>query len=694
MHLLSEDEIARLRQRRADPAFAAAWGAIVALADRALREPVAIPTEGAGWGHDFFCPEHAMRLEYDPERIEEGRCPVDGRVFTGEPYAGAWRSASQRLVITGLHAAALAWLAGGEERYAAHARATLSAYADRYPNYTSHGEHAGQGRCMGQSLDEAVWSILLAWAYDAVRETFDPATQVRIERDLLRPAAEHLLTQLWRRIHNIECWHLAGLATLGAVLGDERYFAPAFDEAWGLAAQLREGVDADGWWWEGSPTYHFYTLEAVLPLATALRRRHPGALPGELLRKMLNAPLAIMRADLSLPATNDGWYAAAQPGFVAGHAARYELARGLLGDTAYDAMLARLYAHGGVRDSVEALLFGPDTLPSPDLTASASIAHAAAGYAVLRGGPATEERWLLLKFGPHGGGHGHPDKLALDLHAFGRAFSADLGTPGYGIPLNRSWYRHTLSHNAILLGGTAQPPATGELVRFVAPGAGPFAVADARVSWPTDAPAPYAGVSARRVILWKPGAQPYFLDLVLVQRPDDAPGEIDLAWHHRGTLDLPGLEPGALTGADEAYAHLRDVAMLRAREWHATWRIGAVGTALWALDPPGTTLFASTAPDNPASESRSLLLRRGAATNAMFGAVFEPFSGDPTIQRVIWEGDDPASEAGFTVRVEGDDFRDIWRITARSKQGSATMPTEGATLHTYLLDGAAPESGS
>ncbi|MFN8511087.1 MAG: hypothetical protein U0841_00525 [Chloroflexia bacterium] len=51
---------------------------------------------------------------------------------------------------------------------------------------------------MGQSLDEAVWSIPLAWAYDAVRETFDPATQARIERDLLRPAAEHLLTQLWR----------------------------------------------------------------------------------------------------------------------------------------------------------------------------------------------------------------------------------------------------------------------------------------------------------------------------------------------------------------------------------------------------------------------------------------------------------------------------------------------------------------
>src|SRR5206468_2402726 len=120
----------------------------------------------------------------------------------------------------------------------------------RYPGYKSHGEHAGKGRCMGQSLDEATWSIPLAWAYDAVRETLSPEDQARIERDLLRPAAGHLRGQLWHRIHNIECWHLAALATLGDVLGDQRYVAPALEEVFGLAGQLREGALDDGWWWE------------------------------------------------------------------------------------------------------------------------------------------------------------------------------------------------------------------------------------------------------------------------------------------------------------------------------------------------------------------------------------------------------------------------------------------------------------
>src|SRR5262245_58236051 len=101
MHLLGEDEIARLRRRWDEPAFAATRNGIVERADRALREPIVIPVEGGGWWHHFFCPDHAAQLEYDLVRVEEGRCPVDGRVFTGEPYAGAWRTTTQRLVVDG-----------------------------------------------------------------------------------------------------------------------------------------------------------------------------------------------------------------------------------------------------------------------------------------------------------------------------------------------------------------------------------------------------------------------------------------------------------------------------------------------------------------------------------------------------------------------------------------------------------------
>lgn len=694
MRLLTEDEVARFRERRERPAFAAAWEALAERARGGLAGGIDVPARGGGWTHDYFCPDHATRLEYDPATPHGHRCPVDGRVFSGEPYDGAWRTLTVTRLTDGLYAAALAWLGSGREDYAAHAGAVLDAFADRYPDYEVHGEHAGQGRCLGQSLDEAVWSVPLARAYDAVREALAPERRARIEERLLRPAGEHLLGQLWRRTHNIECWHLAGLASLGAVLDEERFIAPALDEQHGLGGQLREGVLADGWWWEGSPTYHFYTLRAVLSLMTALRFRHPHLLDQPRLRAMLAAPPALARADLSLPATNDGWFAAAEPGFLASHAPLYEIAGALWDDPAYGALLARFYAGpwsrgagGTPRRAVEALLFGPDPLPPAASPATASLAQEASGYAVFRGGAGERERWLLLKYGPHGGGHGHPDKLALDLHAFGRRLSPDLGTPGYGIPMNKTWYRHTLSHNTVLLDMTSQPPATGELICFSPPGegVGGFGVADARVAWPEDAPAPYGNAVARRCILWKPGERPYFIDIVRVRCA--APCQIDLAWHHTGELDLPGDFLVHWADTRDAYAHLREIYQLRAREWDATWRYGPVGTACWALDPPHAVTVNARAPYNPASEAMSLALRRVLAREALFVAVVEPFDERPTIEAVRWLDHDFARAGRVALTVERAGGRDAWLLSEGARPGAPDTGALGdAVVHEYALE--------
>src|SRR5690606_20255686 len=114
-----------------------------------------------------------------------------------------------------------------------------------------------------------------------------------------------------------------------------------------------------------------------------------------------------------------------------------------------------------------------DALPEPAPLAMESALQSHSGYAILK----SENTHLLVKYGPHGGGHGHPDKLALELWGYGQALSPDLGTPGYGIPMNNSWYRHTLSHNAVLLNSQSQPPATGKLRHFQTPGES-FGIAD------------------------------------------------------------------------------------------------------------------------------------------------------------------------------------------------------------------------
>lgn len=689
--LLTDEEIARLRARRTWPAFARAWAELQGEARQALAQGAVIPPEGAGWWHDYFCPDHATQLEYDPARPHAHRCPVDGRLFSGEPYDGAWRYLTHMRLAQGAHAAALVWLASDDAACAAHARAVLLGYAGRYAAYPPHGEHAGKGRVMGQSLDEAVWSIALAWAYDAVRDALAPEERRQIEDGLLHPAAAHLLGQRFRRVHNIECWHLAALASLGVALAADEYLVAALDEPHGFAAQLDGGVLADGWWWEGSPAYHFYALQALLTGALALRHVRPQVLAHPRLRAMLDAPVDLARADLSLPALNDCWFGVSAPGELARRAALYETAWTLWRDPACAALLARLYAAGEPRRSTEAILFGPDVLPAPAPPQPATRLFEASGYAVLRYGTAVaDECWLLLKFGPHGGGHGHPDKLSLDLHAFGRRLSPDLGTPGYGIPLNRTWYRQTLSHNTVLLDGQSQPPAAGALVRFAPPEQGDFAVADARVAWPAEAPEPYGGASVRRCVLWKPpdeesGRPLYFVDLVQVRCP--APRQIDLAWHHTGALALPGLAPLGTPLSGEGYEHLDNLHWLRAAEWHAVWRLDGCGTQCFALDPPGAMILAAEAPYNPASERMSLLLRRVAAAQASFVAVYEPFREQPGVTQVTWVNRSLEDEGQVHFVVEGAGWRDAWVIYERERARPIDLePFRGAFIFEYVWD--------
>src|SRR5260370_618004 len=93
----------------------------------------------------------------------------------------------------------------------------------------------------------------------------------------------------------------------------------------------------------------------------------------------------------------------------------------------------------------------------------ASVLLESQGLAVLRSG----ERYVSLECGPSGGGHGHPDRLALTFYADGVPWLAAPGTGSYG-SRDLGWYRSTLAHNAPRLDGPSQPvgdPASGAVGR-------------------------------------------------------------------------------------------------------------------------------------------------------------------------------------------------------------------------------------
>src|SRR5439155_776968 len=108
------------------------------------------------------------------------------------------------------------------------------------------------------------------------------------------------------------------------------------------------------------------------------------------------------------------------------------------------------------------LLFMEPQLPDDAAAwAPASMLLDTQGLAILR----TRERYVSLECGPSGGGHGHPDRLHLTLHADGVHWLPDLGTGSY-VAHDLFWYRSTLAHNAPRLDGRSQPPGDAHCLAF------------------------------------------------------------------------------------------------------------------------------------------------------------------------------------------------------------------------------------
>ena len=87
-----------------------------------------------------------------------------------------------------------------------------------------------------------------------------------------------------------------------------------------------------------------------------------------------------------------------------------------------------------------------------------------AGYAMLRA--KNTDLSVILKFGPHGGGHGHYDKLGEIVYAEGRTQAVDPGTQLYGMALHKEWDQMSVAHNTITVDELRQDQATGKLVAW------------------------------------------------------------------------------------------------------------------------------------------------------------------------------------------------------------------------------------
>ena len=141
------------------------------------------PTRQAGYYHEFFCPDHAVQLVFNPRDGHHHACPVDGRAFSGEPFDCAWGwSVNDALSDAALRAAVRRALGHapdrarrGRRRSSARPAGLRRALPDDAAGAQGLSGRVQPARVCWSALDESVWIIRLAWAAALARDAFAPA---------------------------------------------------------------------------------------------------------------------------------------------------------------------------------------------------------------------------------------------------------------------------------------------------------------------------------------------------------------------------------------------------------------------------------------------------------------------------------------------------------------------------------------
>ena len=461
-----------------------AGAGVLAIANRWLKADIRIPSRG-GHAHHFYCDcGTQLTLPPDLEPRPSYTCPACAKTFSGDRYDNAVRCFHHHQLANGALQLAVAYGIEQDRKYSDKVAEILRKYAEAYPGpHTNHLE----GGIIYQSLNEAMWVIPLAQAYDLIYDSLSDADRQLIEDRFLRPAAEGI--QRCGTGGNWGSWHLSAVGVVGFAIRDAamvQFAVKAFQQ------QIKDQLGDDGLWPESVHCYHFFPLQAFIFLTEASERAGIDLYnwepkPGKGLKSMFTAPLEYMYPNFQLPAINDGWYAAFLPLDL------YEVARRVWDDPEFEwvqdygyeieadarkKVLARSMAHLGGAPLYRFLL-GPERPERPVAPVFASTRYPNFGLCTLR----NEQTMLTFHYGRFLG-HGHPDKLSFTLFSRDTLLAVDYGTPGYGSKI-LGWYKSTASHNTVVVDGKSQAGSKDNTIdTFFAGKDAQFAEATARDTYP------------------------------------------------------------------------------------------------------------------------------------------------------------------------------------------------------------------
>jgi hypothetical protein len=542
----------------------------------------------------------------------------------------------------------IAYTLTGDIKYANKAAEILRGYAERYDSYPEHkgANKNDTGKIMGQRLSEAMWLIPLIESYDYIYDSpaLTAADKKNIETQLLRPAVTFIRRKDptaeaaerdsrepgWRtadpkkgKASNWLLFYNAATMMVGAVTNDRDLKDLAAAD---FRYLLANGIGSDGMWDEGAIGYQFFAMSALTGgIETAARQGIDlWSFDSARMKRLYDSPLRYAYPDGSAPGINDSGRAK----FGDWSTMTYDYAYLRYGDPAY----AYLVNSSPRQLQTTAAVYFPTriytNLPEPKAIAFPSTVFQDLGYSILRG----PQTYALMDYGPHGGVHGHFDKLNLILFATNANGKGDEigGEPKfhrYEDSLHGEWTRETIAHNTLAVNETNQIDSEGKLLLFE--DTVPFKVMRAEST--TSAP----GARLDRTVVVTPDA---VIDLYRGQSATSRTWDRTLRFQG----SLAGLPAAAGTdiplGTRDGYQHLKVAGRRPAVEssWTGVWNTTVGPFSAIVAGAPTQEIILAHGPDND-----QMALARQTGERADFAMAYSLQGGSSPVKslRAISTGD-------------------------------------------------------
>lgn len=377
----------------------------------------------------------------------------------------------------------MAYQLTGKKVYSKFVIDMLDKYADMYPTLPMHPVTTSsvRGKLFWQTLNDCVWLVHTAVAYDCVYDQVSKKQRKKIENDLFYNITEFFMNgtpnnhKTFNRMHNHGTWSTAAVGMIGYAMGDQDLVDKALygsdkngktseGTPAGFINQIHELFSPEGYFTEG-PYYQRYSIWPFMLFSQTIQNKQPeldiyGVKDGVLTKAVTT--LIQLSYDGSLMMFNDGLAKTfdTQELIIA-----FDVAYSITKDPSLLSLIKaqnKFFVSEAGWAAAEGLIAGlekPAEMKSIYLTDGAKGDQG--GVAILRNNSNDNDICLVLKATSHGLSHGHYDKLNITFYDNGHEILTDYGASrflniesksgGRYTEENHTYSQQSIAHNTVVV---------------------------------------------------------------------------------------------------------------------------------------------------------------------------------------------------------------------------------------------------